>query len=97
MRVRWDAKALQRLEAAGDYIAQDSPASAALVVTRIFEAVDDLALYPLKGRPGRVTGTRELVIPRTSYLVVYRVRGQVVEVLAVQHAAQQWPASFDNS
>ncbi len=40
-------------------------------------------------------GTRELVIPRTSYIVVYRVRGQWVEILALQHGAQQWPGSFD--
>jgi len=36
-----------------------------------------------------------LVIPRTSYIVVYRVRGEVVEVLALQHAAQEWAESFD--
>ena len=95
MRVRWDPKALARLEAEGDYIARDSPVAAARVIARIMDAVDDLAIHPLKGRQGRVMGTRELVIPRTSYIVAYRVRGQIVEVLAVQHAAQQWPESFD--
>ncbi len=95
MRVRWDPQAVDRLEAAGDYIARDSPAAAARVVTRIIDAADNLAAHPLLGKLGRVTGTRELVIPRTSYIVVYRVRGQVVEILAVQHTAQQWPESFD--
>ncbi len=95
MRVRWDLKALEQLEAEGLYIAQDSPAVASRVGIRIMDAADGLARYPLQGRPGRITGTRELVIPRTSYLLVYRVRGQVVEVLALQHAAQQRPESFD--
>ncbi len=95
MRVRWDPKALERLQAEGEYIAQDSPAAAARVIARIFAATDGLAAHPLMGRQGRVTGTRELVIPRTSYIVAYRVRGDVVEVLALQHAAQQWPESFD--
>jgi addiction module RelE/StbE family toxin len=95
VRVRWDPKALARLEAEGDYIAQDSPVAAGRVITRIMNAVDDLAAHPLKGRQGRVMGTRELVIPRTSYIVVYRVRGQWVEILALQHGAQQWPESFD--
>jgi len=85
VRVRWDPQAVDRLEAAGDYIARDSPAAAARVVTRIIDAADNLAAHPLLGKLGRVTGTRELVIPRTSYIVVYRVRGQVVEILAVQH------------
>jgi addiction module RelE/StbE family toxin len=95
VRVRWDPKALVRLEAVGDYIAQDSPSAAARVVLGIMDAVDDLAAHPLRGRPGRVAGTRELVIPRTPYIVAYRVRGQVVEDLAVQHSAQQWPESLD--
>ena len=94
MRVWWDPKAVDRLEAEGDYIAQDSPEAAVRVITRILDAADGLAAQPLLGRQGRVTGTRELVIPRTSYIVVYRVRGQVIEILALQHAAQQWPESF---
>ena len=35
------------------------------------------------GRPGRVDGTRELVVSGTSYIVPHRVRGQQVEVVAV--------------
>ncbi len=95
MRVRWDVKALEQLEAEGLYIAQDSPGAASRVGIRIMDAADGLATYPLQGRPGRIMGTRELVIPRTSYILAYRVRGQVVEILALQHAAQQWPESFD--
>ncbi len=95
MRVRWDPKAVDRLEAAGDYIARDSLDAAASVTTRILDAADGLAAHPLLGRQGRVTSTRELVVPRTSYILVYRVRSQVVEVLTLQHAAQQWPESFE--
>jgi len=95
MRVRWDPKAVDRLEAAGDYIAQDSPNASARVIARILDIADGLAAHPLLGRQGRVTGTREVVVPRTSLIVVYRVRGQIVEILALQHAAQQWPESFD--
>jgi len=89
MRVRWDVKALEQLEAEGLYIAQDSPGAASRVGIRIMDAADGLATYPLQRRSGCVTGTRELVIPRTSYILVYRVRGQVLEILAIQHTAQQ--------
>jgi len=95
VRVRWVPQALERLEAEGDYRAQDSPTAASITISRVFDAVDDLARHPLKGRPGRVAGTRELVVPRTSYIVVYRVRDQVVEVLSVQHAAQRRPEHFN--
>ena len=70
-------------------------AAAGFAGQRIFEAVDSLILYPLLGRAGRVVGTRELVISRTPYIAVYRVRGQVVEVLAVQHTARVWPDRFN--
>jgi toxin ParE1/3/4 len=95
VRVSWDPKALERLEAIGTFIAQDSPAAAVRTVERIFDAVDELSTSPLRGRPGRVANTRELVIQRTPYIVVYRVRAPFVEVLAVQHSARRWPEHFD--
>lgn len=49
-----------------DYIAQESPRAASRVAARITEAINGLVSFPLRGRPGRVPGTFELVIPRTS-------------------------------
>lgn len=43
------------------------------------------------GRPGRVKGTRELVVNGTPYRVVYRVEAEVVLILRVLHGAQRWP------
>lgn len=57
---------------------------------RIVERVSGLAFYPLIGRPGRVEGTRELVISDTPYIAIYRVKDRV-EVLRIRHGAQRWP------
>jgi toxin ParE1/3/4 len=46
------------------------------------------------GRPGRVKGTRELVIVGTPYIVAYRIKGDAVQVLRVLHGAQKWPQGF---
>ena len=54
-----------------------------------------LAEMPAAGRPGRVSGTRELVVPGTRYIVAYRVRNNVLEVLRVMHGARSWPERFD--
>jgi len=43
------------------------------------------------GRPGRLFGTRELVVPDTPYIVPYRVRGERLELMAVFHGRQKWP------
>ena len=91
MRVRWLRKALANLDEEGEYIARDNPAAAARVVLRILSAVELLKQNPAIGRPGRVAGTRELVVTETPYVVPYRVREDVVEVLRVFHGARRWP------
>jgi toxin ParE1/3/4 len=61
---------------------------------RIRVQVGRLARYPESGRPGRVAGTRELVIRlirRTPYVAAYRIAGDTVRILRVLHGAQQWP------
>ena len=95
MRVRWTAPALRAVEELQDRIARDSPDAAYRVAARIREAVNGLAAFPWRGRAGRVSGTYEPVIPRTSYTAAYRVQGEIVEVVAVIHQAQQWPDRFD--
>jgi toxin ParE1/3/4 len=94
MRVRWLQQALRNLDDQARYVAADNPAAAALVVKRVLEAVAQLQEQPGLGRPGRVPGTRELVVPRTRYLVPYRVRGQVVEVLRVFHTSRRLPPQW---
>jgi len=69
MRIVWTAPALREIEAIGDYIALESPRASARIVTRVFDRVDTLADHPEIGRPGRIPGTRELVITNTPFIV----------------------------
>ncbi len=91
MQVRWLRQALANLDQEASHIAQDDPVAARLVVGRVMAAVALLQEQPGLGRPGRVPGTRELLVPRTRYLVPYRVRGDVVEVLRVFHTSRRLP------
>ena len=61
------------------------------VVHRVMQAVALLKAQPGIGRPGRVPGTRELLVPRTRYVVPYRVRGQTIEILRVFHMSRRLP------
>lgn len=94
MRVVWTRQAKDDLRAAGLWIAQDSPQAAVAVVQRIRRSAATLGQQPGLGRPGRVEGTRELVVARTPYLVPYRVAADRIEVLAVFHAARDWPETL---
>lgn len=73
------------------YIADRSPSGAARVERRIRESLETLILFPLGGRPGRIEGTRELVVTRTPYVICYRVVGDEIQLLFMQHGRQQWP------
>lgn len=94
MRVRWLRKALLNLDEEASFIAQDDPKAARLVVQRVLDGVAALAEQPGLGRPGRVPGTRELVILKTRYIVPYRVHGQTVEILRVFHTSRRLPARW---
>ena len=74
-----------------DYIEADSPRAAVAVDDRIRAQVRQLLQFPEAGRPGRIEGTRELVISRTPYIAAYRVTGDAVRILRVLHGAQLWP------
>jgi toxin ParE1/3/4 len=94
MRVRWTRKALRSLDALAEYIAQDRPLAAERMAERIRDAVDLLTTNPDLGRAGRVHGTRELIVGGTPFIVPYRLREDVVEILTIFHAARKWPDRF---
>jgi toxin ParE1/3/4 len=91
MRVRWLRQALNNLDEEAGHIAVDSAEVAQLVIQRIFDAVAQLIEQPGLGRPGRVPGTRELVVLKTRYVIPYRVRGEVIEILRVFHTSRRPP------
>ncbi|MGH2366039.1 MAG: type II toxin-antitoxin system RelE/ParE family toxin [Chloroflexota bacterium] len=92
MPVRWLRRALRNLEDVYDFIAEDNHAAASAAVARLYEAASQLDSFLALGRPGRVVGTRELVVPGTPYIIPYRVRDREVEVLAVLHTSRRWPS-----
>lgn len=89
--VKWLRKALKNLEQAYNYIAEDDPDAAVKVVLKIQAASDQLVAFPMMGRTGRVEGTRELVISNTPYILIYRLKGDAVEILRVLHSAKLYP------
>ena len=91
MNVVWSSRAIRHLTAIREFIEKDSDQNAALTVERILYAIEILATQPQMGRPGRLTGTRELVISGTPYIVPYRVRRERLELLAVFDGRRQWP------
>jgi toxin ParE1/3/4 len=91
MKIVWSRRAIRHLTTVRDYVAQDSPESAAEVASKILESVAQLTKYPNLGKQGRIAGTRELVVPGTPYVIPYRIHRSRVELVAVFHGRQRWP------
>lgn len=89
MAIVWRDRATRDLEGILTYIAADNPPAAANVVRRLQSAIAGLVQFPRRGRKGVYPGTLELVITGLPYVVVYRLREDDVEILAVPHAAQR--------
>ena len=93
MKIRWSPTAVSDLRAIRAYIANENPTAARKIAIRIRESVNRLVNFPLSGRTGRVLGTRELVVPGTSYIAAYRIQGEELQIAAVLHGKQRWPQS----
>lgn len=91
MRVNWLRLALQDLDDIESYLVEARLAAPEDVIVKIIRAVSLLREQPGIGRPGRVPGTKELVVPGLPYLVPYRVKDEIIQVLRVYHTSRKWP------
>lgn len=91
MKLVWAPFALADRNNIFDYIEASNPEAAADIDETIVEAARRLIEFPESGRPGRIPGTRELVIPRTPYIAAYVVTADRVRILRILHGAQLWP------
>ena len=91
MTIVWSPRAIEHLAHLREYIARDNPNAGNRIARALLEAVERLAKLPNLGRPGRLAGTRELVVSGTPYIIPYRLRGDRLEIVAIFHARQKWP------
>lgn len=90
MIVRWTAAAEADRAEIFRYILAENPPAAIRLDELFGAAAGRLADHPRLGKPGKITGTREL-IPHESYRLVYEVEGDTVWILALVHTARLWP------
>ena len=92
MNIEWTDEAIADLSSLHAFIAKDNLSAAQKVAMTIVESIEThLPDNPHIGRPGRVNGTRELVITHTPYIVPYRIKSATIQVLRIYHGARRWP------
>ena len=90
LALEWRLAARADLLAIVDYISDDNPDAAQRLKDEIEAKVAKFQARPKLFRPGRVPGTREMVV-RPNYIVIYAFDAYKVSMLWVLHTAQQWP------
>lgn len=89
IEIVWSPLALARLRKIRAYIALENPGAAERLGTRIVALTETLKDHPYLGRTGSQPGMRELVIGRTPFIVLYRVRAKRVIIQTIWHGAQR--------
>ena len=94
MKVEWTDNALEQLWAIHEYIAQSSPEYAQRVVDRLTRRTQQIRRFPVSGRmvpEYNAPQIREVI--EGSYRIIYYIKPDQIDVLAVIHGAQQTPWS----
>jgi addiction module RelE/StbE family toxin len=89
VRVVWRATAVVDIEAIHRHIHEENPRAAQRIAAELYLTGERLDLFPYRGRPGHVPGTRELVVMRP-YVLIYRIDAatQTVHILRIWHGAR---------
>ncbi|HKZ16805.1 MAG TPA: type II toxin-antitoxin system RelE/ParE family toxin [Geobacteraceae bacterium] len=91
MHIKWTSKARRDLFSVEAYISRDNPTAAVETVLKIITAVESISGFADMGRTGRVTDTRELVIPGLPFIIPYRINNSTIIILRVYHTSRKWP------
>lgn len=94
MKLRYTPQARRHLDAIAEYVGAQNPDAARRIGARIEETIDLLLAFPKMGHKGALPGTREMVVPRLPYIVVYRIENddeEALTILGVYHGAQRRP------
>jgi toxin ParE1/3/4 len=91
MKVIWTPRGASDLEDAASFIARDKPDAALRVATTIYRRLMALSSNPEIGRPGLVSGTREVIFHPWPYIAVYRLATENIKIIRIRHAAQRYP------
>ena len=94
MKLRWTNPVLNDVTEIHAFIAEHNPAAALKVVRLLRAQAEGLTTFPEIGRPGRIEGTRELVISGSAFIIAYRVTEATVDILAIRHGARLWPGQL---
>jgi len=88
MRIRWTPAAADDLAQISEYLGEHYPSYRQATMRKPFHTIRSLKDSPNRGRAGHEPGTRELLFPPLPDIAVYRIKDETIQVLRIDHAAQ---------
>jgi toxin ParE1/3/4 len=91
MKVRFTPRAIENINEVSDYLQIRNPAAAERVRSAIYEAIQNLILFPRVGRHQHIPGVRRVVTKKYSYLIYYAVddTADEIAILNVKHPSRE--------
>lgn len=94
MRVNWTKSAINDLEIEANYLNRVSPSIEDSFLEDVESGIDLIKEYPELGRIGRVNQTRELILKKFQYILVYLVESSYIDIIRLLHTSRKWPNSL---
>jgi addiction module RelE/StbE family toxin len=91
LSIEWRSRALDDIASAQNYLSDRNPEAARRILERILQRSRELEDFPEMGKPGRLQGTRELLVPGSPYVLIYRIGCDAIDILRVLHTKRDWP------
>jgi addiction module RelE/StbE family toxin len=94
MQVNWTKSALNDLEIEANYLNKINPSIEDSFLECVESSIDLIKEYPELGRIGRVNQTRELILKKFQYILVYLVESSYIDIIRLLHTSRKWPNSL---
>ena len=89
--VKWSQFAIDNFNESVDYLEQENPIAARKLTNLVENNIQLLVEFSHLGCEGRIFGTREFKISKFPYIIVYKVRGNCIEIVDVLPTKVQYP------
>ncbi len=91
MKISWSNQSIVDLESIEKHIAQENPTAATRVIIKVLKLIEQtLTEFPGIGKPGRKKDTREFVIPKIPYTIIYKTNKNTLYMVRIFHHTQSY-------
>jgi len=91
MKITLTPTANRDIKSIYDYIVENSTVTTAKkVLSSIENTIDKLEEFSQLGKVGRIKNTRELIVPRLPFVILYKIYPDKIAITSIMHTSKKW-------